>query len=236
MSPSQGSYRRGPPSLLRVLAPLVPRPRCYFAALRLPDTLRPRLIFPLPKAYLDGSCFFFAGNHVQARTQSPRRLLLRPSASPARLHRGDVGISRVTGSSFVHAPWSNAPPDTPRPRPLTDAALLPSGGLTPWASGTVLFRGCFLTAHEPARLRFAATVADVVARLASDLPGLALIGRGSHPLDDFSEFLESIATSYPFRPASPGRTRPKHITYVPAQLLGGLKDLDVRVRRHGGAR
>jgi hypothetical protein len=39
-----------------------------------------------------------------------------------------------------------------------------------------------------ARLRIATVVADDVARLATDLAGYSLVGRASHPLDDFSEF------------------------------------------------
>jgi hypothetical protein len=44
------------------------------------------------------------------------------------------------------------------------------------------------------------------ARLATGLPGSALAGRVSHPLDDFSEFHESPHDFIPFRPALPGRT------------------------------
>ena len=44
------------------------------------------------------------------------------------------------------------------------------------------------------------------ARLATGPPGLALAGRVSHPLDDFSEFHELPHVFIPFRPALPGRT------------------------------
>jgi len=44
------------------------------------------------------------------------------------------------------------------------------------------------------------------ARLASDLPGLALVGRISHPLNDSSNFLFGFAASFPAEPALPGRT------------------------------
>jgi hypothetical protein len=46
----------------------------------------------------------------------------------------------------------------------------------------------FAAAHMLARLRINAAVTDDAARLATDLPGSALVGRVSHPLDDFSEF------------------------------------------------
>ena len=70
----------------------------------------------------------------------------------------------------------------------------------------VTFRGCSPTAHTLARLRIAGVVAAAVARLAADLPGSALVGRDSHPQDDFSEFPVGIATSFPFGPAFPGHT------------------------------
>ncbi len=50
------------------------------------------------------------------------------------------------------------------------------------------FRGCIPSAHTLAYLRFAHVVTDTGARLTSDLPDLALIGRVSHPLDDSSNF------------------------------------------------
>ena len=50
------------------------------------------------------------------------------------------------------------------------------------------FRGCIPMAHTLAYLRFAHAVTDTGARLTSDLPDLALVGRVSHPLDDSSNF------------------------------------------------
>ena len=50
------------------------------------------------------------------------------------------------------------------------------------------FSGLNSTAHLLACLRINHVVAAVTARLATDLPGSALVGRDSHPRDDFSKF------------------------------------------------
>jgi hypothetical protein len=75
----------------------------------------------------------------------------------------------------------------------------------------MVFRGRIPTARAPARLRFADVVASAVARLASDPPGSALIGRDSHPLDDSSEFQEVTASFYPNGPTELGRTKTLHM-------------------------
>ena len=55
------------------------------------------------------------------------------------------------------------------------------------------FRGCIPTAHVLACLRIADGIAAAVARLATGWAGSPFAGRGSHPLDDDSEFREAIA-------------------------------------------
>ena len=75
---------------------------------------------------------------------------------------------------------------------------------------SLAFRGCFPTAHTLAHLRFAQPVTALSARLATDLPGSALAGRVSHPLDDSSLFPKVIASFLSKRPASLGRTRHRH--------------------------
>jgi hypothetical protein len=65
--------------------------------------------------------------------------------------------------------------------------------------------GLNVPAHTFACLRIACAVTNAGARLATDLPGSALIGSVSHRLDDDSEFQGSIVLSYPFGPALPGR-------------------------------
>jgi len=78
---------------------------------------------------------------------------------------------------------------------------------------SLAFRGCIPTAHTLAYLRFAHAVTDTSARLATDPPGSALIGRVSHPLDDSSKFPEVIASFLSIGPASLGRTRPRQWTH-----------------------
>ena len=61
---------------------------------------------------------------------------------------------------------------------------------------------------RPMSLRAYASSGDIAATeasLATGPPGLALAGRVSHPLDDFSEFHELPHVFIPFRPALPGR-------------------------------
>jgi hypothetical protein len=50
------------------------------------------------------------------------------------------------------------------------------------------FRGCIPTAHLLVCLRFNHVVTAVTARLTTDLPGLALVGRDLHPLDGVPNF------------------------------------------------
>ena len=54
------------------------------------------------------------------------------------------------------------------------------------------FVGWLTMAHTLARLRINIPVAEDAARLATGLPGSALTGRDSHPLDDFSTFQGGI--------------------------------------------
>jgi hypothetical protein len=85
--------------------------------------------------------------------------------------------------------------------------LLPSGKTIPWALGKSEVSRLY--SHGP-RLRVPThhpvTSLPPEARLATGLPGSALAGRVSHPLDDFSEFHELPHVFIPFRPALPGRT------------------------------
>ena len=63
--------------------------------------------------------------------------------------------------------------------------------MTPWASRNEPFRGCIAAAHLLACLRINRVIAGPTARLATGLPGSALAGRVSHPLDDRPNFMES---------------------------------------------
>jgi len=90
---------------------------------------------------------------------------------------------------------------------LSTAMLLPSGLTNPWALGIPTVSRLY--SHGP-RLRVPThrrrASLPPGARLATGLPGSALAGRVSHPLDDFSEFHELPHVFIPFRPALPGRT------------------------------
>ena len=66
-------------------------------------------------------------------------------------------------------------------------------------------------------LRFAHIVTNTGARLTTDLPGWALVGRVSHPLDDSSNFLKVITYFLSTGPALLGRTNCKNLT-----LFSGL--------------
>jgi len=90
---------------------------------------------------------------------------------------------------------------------LSTASLLPSEPTSPWTLGIPTVSRLY--SHGP-RLRVPThrrrASLPPGARLATGLPGSALAGRASHPLDDFSEFHESPHVFIPFRPALPGRT------------------------------
>jgi hypothetical protein len=83
--------------------------------------------------------------------------------------------------------WSWTPPGEDAPGPMSGRPPRPSGMPTPSARRNG-FSGLNSTAHVLACLRINHAVTDVTARLATDLPGSALVGRDSHPRDDFSKF------------------------------------------------
>ena len=61
----------------------------------------------------------------------------------------------------------------------------------------MLFSGLYAPAHTFACLRIASAVVATGARLATDLPGSALVGSVSHRLDDDSGFQGSIVPPFP---------------------------------------
>jgi hypothetical protein len=74
---------------------------------------------------------------------------------------------------------------------MTSALLLPSRAATRSASETTKISWLNHAAHCFARLRIAPYVAARDARLATDLPGSALVGRDLHPQDDEQNFTGS---------------------------------------------
>ena len=70
------------------------------------------------------------------------------------------------------------------------------------------FRWLNTMAHTLACLRINVVVTSDAARLTTSLPGSALAGRDSHPLDDYSKISRRHRLPpIPFRPALPGRIR-----------------------------
>jgi hypothetical protein len=80
------------------------------------------------------------------------------------------------------------PPGEGIPGPYRSCLPRPSGEARPSARRDANFSGLNSTAHLLACLRINHVVADMTARLATDLPGSALIGRDFHPLDDYTKF------------------------------------------------
>ncbi len=105
---------------------VLPHRHRSYAALRLPNTLPPRLRFPSPSAYLEEDGFFFAGVRVHLQnTGFPRSFCC--GAPLAARPRGDVGVSQVTGPSSSCAPRPDTPPGPPFPRPLTGSGAAAFG-------------------------------------------------------------------------------------------------------------
>jgi hypothetical protein len=73
--------------------------------------------------------------------------------------------------------------------------LLPSELAISWASWYDVFGADLLVAHRLACLRIHRRVAAVVARLATDLPGSALVERELHPPDDKQDFANVLQRS-----------------------------------------
>ena len=155
---------------------------------------------------------------------SPYCSFVFPSTPTAALLRIRL-YDRLSAATSVHeetsgSPWllghplrtcHDRPPRRPR-RPhlpscrrrhycLQDLRYL---GLTP----EFPFRWLNVMAHTFAYLRINAVVTDDTARLATSLPGAALAGRDSHPLDDYSKISRRHRLPpIPLRPALPGRIR-----------------------------
>jgi len=132
---------------------------------------------------------FRTGRACLRRHTARRRLggwvLRRPSWI-----RGPSGASQVTGPSSSHAPRPNTPPGAAPPRPMTVSS--PAAFRVPELLGSPdkrVFGADLLVAHGLACLRIHRGVTTTMARLATDLPGWALIGRDSHPLDDKRTFV-----------------------------------------------
>lgn len=131
-------------------------------------------------------------------TFDPPEILNRALRVPGLLPRGVGRASQVPGPSSSCAPGPATPPGAPRPSP--------SGGRGTTAFGPVKtlgsrenrgFEAVTATARTLACSRIAVTISGNVAESASDLPGSALVGRASHPLDDKLSFRVASVTPIP---------------------------------------
>ena len=92
-------------------------------------------------------------------------------------------------TTLVHTCRSRAPRRLLRRLALfAVTALLPSGPIKPWASRIETFDGCIPTTHVAVCLRINPAITAEAARLTSDLPGSALVGRDLNPLGGDSDF------------------------------------------------
>lgn len=131
----------------------------------------------------------------------------RLPVAPGAAH-GETRVSQVPGSSSSCAPRPPTSPDALRTRPLPCGSPWPSRGATLWASGIVTIsrlerRGsqrCAPT-HRPDRYR-----PDRKAHFR--LAGLSPLRTGFAPAGRQTRISEAIASSFPSRPALPGRTAP----------------------------
>jgi hypothetical protein len=96
-----------------------------------------------------------------------------------------MGSPRLLGHP-LHARHAQTPRRMRRPAcpSLKDTAAVFKNTDSLDIRDSLSFRGQFPMAHMLARLRIASAVTYVGARLTTDLPGSALVGRVSHPLDD----------------------------------------------------
>ncbi len=124
------------------------------------------------------------------------------------IHEETSGSPRLLGHPLHACPQPTTSPAVSSPSPICAVTtLLPSGPSRPWAMPGLSFRWLTPRAHMLAYLRINESISGNAARLATGLPGSALAGRVSHPLDDTSDFKAASTTSYPNRPALPGRIR-----------------------------
>ena len=114
----------------------VPRPHRSYAALRLPCRFGMPPVCPRPcltsRGSLGAPAVGFGGYPSQFPAGPQSDSHSHGSESP--LHRGRTGTSQVTGPSSSAVPRSTTPP-VPLRLAIAPPGVLPSGYLSPWASG-----------------------------------------------------------------------------------------------------
>ena len=111
-----------------------------------------------------------------------------PRGRPATTARGAVRASQVPGASSSSVPRFQTPSVAPTPRPICGIGTAVFEHQYALDSGDIPISRLTHAAHSFACLRIAASVTGHVARLATGLPGSALAGRDSHPLDTKQNF------------------------------------------------
>ena len=180
-----------------VPAPAVPHRHSSYGSLRLPCVLRPRLRFPSLSAYPEVSGFSYPPPSCHPLTMGRSRFHPRAgSRLPLPPPGKRQGPPRLLDHPLVTCRSRTPRPDPPRlalSSPLRYRLQLNRQLGRPELS----FSRLNTPAHNLACLRIACAVIATGARLATDLPGSALVGSVSHRLDDDSEFQGSIAPPFP---------------------------------------
>ena len=113
-------------------------------------------------------------------------------------HEETTGSPRLLGHPLHACPQPTTSPAVSSPSPICAVTtLLPSGPSRPWAVPGLSFRWLTPRAHMFAYLRINESITGDAARLATGLPGSALAGRVSHPMDDTSDFKAASSASFP---------------------------------------
>jgi len=170
---------------------LVTRRQRSYAALRLPCCFDQRSGFPSSLVYHGANAGCEPARRAFADARRVGGIGVRGLRQP-RPNRGQPGVSQVTGSSSSNVPRSTTPPRETPPRPL--AVTLPAAFRVAEPLGFPergRFRGCYHAAHLLVCLRINRPITGATARLTTDLPGWALVGRDSHPQDDKPNFMKS---------------------------------------------
>jgi hypothetical protein len=156
--------------------------------------LRPPLRSSLAARPTSGRALLLSRPQVHPRPTARRRFLVRLPVGLNHPRKGET----LPGCWVVL--WIRAAVCDPAKRapasPLAAAALLPSGGTTPWALGNRKFRGCTHAARVLVRLRIIRGHRCPRSKAHYRPAGLGSCRAGRSPLDDSSEFHESPHDSF----------------------------------------
>ena len=181
--------------------PTVPQRHSSYSALRLPA---PSVDAPVLPCVLLPRIRRLSFSGAPTLTGPPGDLC--PAPPLAAFSEELTGPPRLLGRPLSARPMPPTPAPATAPHPFAEQTLLPSRALDPWADRYLYFSGPTHRAHTFACLRFNRSVTDAAARLTTGLPGSALAGWDSHPLDDSSIISRRHRSPpIPVGPALPGR-------------------------------